>query len=101
MSSPVAERTWFGIAPNGGEHTVVIRVNVSGQQSGGEWSAIVRLEGIDDREYSIAGVDSWQALQLAMRFAASRVEHHVEMGWKFYWDRRGEIATAADLGPAS
>ena len=92
-----AERVWFAVAPDGTEHDVVLRVGVPTHASGGEWRAAVSLGALESRTYSIAGIDPWQTVCLAMRFAASRVVHFGEGGWRFYWERGGELASPTEL----
>ena len=92
-----AERTWFAVAPDGTEHDVVLRIDVPTLQPGGEWRAPLSLGALEPRAHNIAGVDAWQAVALAMQFAATRLGHFAEDGWQFYWDRGGEPATLAEL----
>jgi hypothetical protein len=94
--SIAAERVWFAVAPDGSEHEVAIRVMVPIKADRGEWRAGVSI-GIDSKPYSIAGIDSWQAVCLAMSFAATRLKHLAEDGWVFYWERGGDVATPEDL----
>ena len=97
---PFVKRTWFAIAPDGAEHDVVISVGLPAQVPRGEWRAVVSVGCLESRTHSIAGIDSWQALCLAMSFAATRVGHFAEDGWRFYWERDGDIATPEDLAGA-
>ena len=100
FDSVAAERVWFAVAPDGSEHEVAIRVMVPTKEDDVEWRAEVSVGGIDSRPYSIAGIDSWQAICLAMSFAATRLGHLAEDGWAFYWERGGEAATPGDLASA-
>lgn len=93
-----AERTWFAVAPDGTEHDLVIAIGVPVPGDRGEWRSSVTMELVDPKARSIAGIDSWQALCLAMSFAATRLGHFADQGWKFYWERGGELATPEDLG---
>jgi hypothetical protein len=95
-----AERTWFAVAPDGTEHEVVLRVGVPTLEPGGEWRAPVSLGALESRIHNIAGVDAWQAVTLAMRFAATRVSHFAEEGWLFYWDHGGDPASPSELADA-
>jgi hypothetical protein len=99
MNTPAlaAERTWFAVAPDGTESEVTITVGIPTPGTHGGWSAAVSLGALEARTHSITGVDSWQAICLAMSFAATRVGHFAEDGWKFYWERGGDIASAEDL----
>ena len=85
-----AKRVWFCIAPGGTEHEVVICVGIPTQAVGREWRSVVSLGVLDSKNHSIAGVDAWQAICLAMGFAATRVSHFAENGWVFYWERGGK-----------
>src|ERR1700754_2813497 len=91
------ERTWFGVAPDGSEHDVRLRIGIPELRVGGEWSAEISLVPLEMTTRSIFGVDGWQALQLAQQFAATRVRHFIEEGWTLYWQRGGEAADPFDL----
>lgn len=91
-----AERYWYAVAPDGQGHDLVIRASVP-YVDDGVWWVKVSLGVLEERSQSIAGVDSWQALFLAMSFAATRVAHFAQDGWSFYWERDGERAAPQDL----
>ena len=92
-----AERTWFAIAPDGTEHDVVISIGIPTAGERGEWRSLVDIGVLDSKARAIAGIDSWQAICLAMSFAATRLSHFADDGWKFYWERGGDLATPEDL----
>ncbi len=100
FKSIAAERIWFAVAPDGSEHDVAVRVMLPLKADRGEWRAEVSIGGIESKLYSIAGIDSWQAICLGMSFAATRLSHFSENGWVFYWERGGEVATPEDLASA-
>lgn len=97
----VAERTWFAVAPDGTEHEVVVSVGLPAKMERGEWRCVASVGCLEAATHSIAGIDSWQAIGLAMSFAASRLSHFADKGWRFYWEREGELATPEDLGHLS
>ncbi|WP_206098448.1 hypothetical protein, partial [Oleiagrimonas sp. MCCC 1A03011] len=97
VNLPAAERIWIGVAPDGTEHQVHISVGVPTQQPGGEWTAPVSLGAVEARVYKIAGIDAWQAVTLAMQFAATRIGDFAEDGWQFFWERGGSPAKPSDL----
>ena len=99
MPSPtiVADRSWFAIAPDGTEHDVVMTVYLPYLGEGGEWRCPVTISRLELKPLAIAGIDSWQAIHLAMKFAATRLGHFADQGWKFYWERGGELAAREDL----
>jgi hypothetical protein len=97
----VAERIWFAVAPDGTEHEVVVSVALPTKTDRGEWRCVALVGGLDARPHPIAGIDSWQAIGLAMRFAASRLSHFAEGGWQFFWERGGDLATPQDLADVS
>ena len=92
-----AERCWFAISPDGSEHDVLIRVEAPQRVGAGDWGTVVICDPMDPTRHMIPGVDSWQSLHLAMKFAGVRMEHFIEMGWQFYWERGGSAAEASDL----
>ena len=46
-----AERIWFAVAPDGSEHTLVLRVGVPTQQPEGQWGASISLGVLDPRAH--------------------------------------------------
>lgn len=94
----VMERKWFVIAPDGGECDVALQIEAPSQERDGEWCAVVRLVGLESGSHKIFGMDSWQAVALGMKFAASRAQDFCERGWLFYWERGGEVVTTQELG---
>lgn len=99
MSSQVAviERKWFVIAPDGGECDVALQIGAPSQERDGEWCVVVRLVGWDLGSHKIFGVDSWQAVALGMKFAASRAQDFCGRGWLLYWERGGEVVTQQEI----
>ena len=91
------ERQWHGISPDGGEHAVSFRIGPPTQRNDGEWSAFVALLPMAPTPQAIFGIDSWQAVDLAMRHVAVLVTHYHEQGWRFYWEPGGDEATPDDL----
>jgi hypothetical protein len=92
-----AERIFYATSPAGILREVTLTVLMPTPRSGGGWRAPVCLKGLDDRVHNIAGMDSWQALSLAMRFAGARVGHFVESGWKFSWGLDGNEISPKDF----
>jgi hypothetical protein len=91
------EREWLAVAPDGTEHRLVLRVGNLSRQPRGDWAAEVSLGDVEPRPYTIHGIDSWQAMQEGMRFAAARIKHFETEGWRFYFERGDEQASASDL----
>lgn len=97
----VAERIWFAVAPDGTEHEVVVSVGVPIKTERGGWRCVASVGCLEARTHPIAGIDSWQAIGLAMSFAGDRLRHFAGDGWRFYWERGGELATPEDLAAVS
>jgi hypothetical protein len=49
------------------------------------WACPVAVEGVHEKLADMHGIDSWQALLLAVELARSRLEHFIETGGKLYW----------------
>lgn len=77
-----AQRNLHAVSPDGRWLEVTLTISMPSARSGGGWRAPVQLKGLEDRVHDIAGMDSWQALSLAMRFAGARLGHFVDSGWK-------------------
>jgi hypothetical protein len=56
------------------------------------WECTVILEGISDQPYYVRGVDSFQAICLALGFVRNVLEQQLQRGGKLLWsDKSGEI----------
>jgi hypothetical protein len=54
--------------------------------NGNDWCCPIRLKGlIDNKERPIFGVDSWQAMILALKLAESMLQNEVRKGGKLYY----------------
>lgn len=64
------------------------------QPDGNDWCCPVRLKGlVDNKERRIFGVDSWQAMILALRLAEAMLQNEVRKGGKLFY-LGGETAVA-------
>ena len=97
MENAFIERAWLAVAPDGTEHKFALRVGNLSRDSRGDWIAEVSLGNVDPRPYTIHGMDSWQAMHEGMRFAAARIKHFQSQGWRFYFERGDQEASASDL----
>jgi hypothetical protein len=99
------ERVLVAVSPEGRQLSATVRVGAPQPQPTGEWTASVTLENLVSRPDLIHGMDSWQAVQLAMQHAAVRVAHLQDQGWRFYYDvadlANSEPARASDLYPSA
>lgn len=50
-----------------------------------DWYCPVRFTGLDHRGLRVFGVDSWQALILALRFVEINLRYEVRQGGQFYY----------------
>ena len=93
----VVERQWHGVAPDGTEHAVALRIGTPVRDEHGDWSVDVSLVPMQNTTYRIIGIDSWQAVDLAMTHLAVLARHYHTQGWRFFWDRGGDVAYPSDL----
>jgi hypothetical protein len=98
-SPPAATTTWFARGPDGTPHVVTLVVGLPTRQRGGHWSAPVTLAGLEPRTHLISGVDGAQAIQLAIRFVASRLDAFAADGWTFHVTEHGPRVVVDDLLP--
>lgn len=82
--------------PNGVERPVRLRVGRPYEDEGGLWACPVEVAGVFPRGADIRGVDSMQAMNLALSHAWKRVHHFVELGGTVL-DRDGHAYTADEL----
>jgi hypothetical protein len=83
--SPVATRELVGVRA-GGEHlNITIRIGEPYQVNDVSWACPVAVDGVNKRLADMHGIDSWQALLLAISLVRSRLEHFLETGGKLYW----------------
>jgi hypothetical protein len=86
------ERVWLAVSPDGQELAATLRISPPRQQETGEWTSQVTLEQLSNPSTPIHGEDPWQAIELAMKYAAFRVRHFQSIGWRFYWDADDKAA---------
>jgi len=56
------------------------------QLDGNDWCCPIQLKGlVDSKERRIFGVDSWQAIILALRFVQALLQNEVRKGSKLYY----------------
>jgi hypothetical protein len=98
MAHPLtaAQRILYAVAPDGSGQDLVIGIEAP-YEDDGCWRAKLSLGALESQVFAIAGVDSWQAVYLAMRFAAMRLDHFAGNGWTFYWEKHGAQTLPDDL----
>ena len=72
------------VKPSGEEELVTIGVSLPTQQPTGEFGCGVVLPDSPEPRI-IYGADSLQALSLALRFIAERIDDMISKGWKFHY----------------
>ena len=55
------------------------------QPDGDDWCCPVRIKGLDSKERRVFGVDSWQAMILALRLVEALLRHEVREGGELFW----------------
>lgn len=81
----VATRELIGERPDGERFNIAIAIGKPYEVNGLSWACPVAVHGIDVQLADIHGIDSWQALLLAIGLVRSRLEHFLETGGKLYW----------------
>ena len=82
----VAESIVFAAKLSQRRRRIRIRVARPEADGQGDFQCAVELKGLEHRR-KIYGVDSFQALMLALRFLETRISALLEDGWKFYFRR--------------
>jgi uncharacterized protein DUF6968 len=86
--SYIAARELIGERANSERFNITIGIGEPYQVNDVSWACPVAVHGIDIQLADMQGIDSWQALSLAISLVRSRLEHFLEAGGKLYW--RGE-----------
>jgi hypothetical protein len=87
----IADRSVYFIDQNGETRAVVIKIGKP-RRIHELWEIYVALDGLYDKTYLIKGVDSFQAVCLAMGFIRNVLAKYIEQGGRFLWsDKSAEI----------
>lgn len=81
----IATRELVGERAGGKRFNITIRIGEPYQVNDVSWACPVAVDGVDTRLADMHGIDSWQALLLAISLVRSRLEHFREIGGKLYW----------------
>jgi hypothetical protein len=84
-SSAIAIRELVGERAGGERFDVTIRIGHPYRVNDVSWACPVAVDGVDRQLADMHGIDSWQALLLAIGLVRSRLEHFLETGGKLYW----------------
>lgn len=83
--SSVARRELVGERADGERFNIAIHIGMPYKVNDVSWACPVAVDGIDRKLADMHGIDSWQALLLAISLVRSRLEHFLETGGKLYW----------------
>lgn len=86
----IATREFRASHPGRGEFTITLRIGAP-YRSDDDWACAVALEGLIDNLKPQHGVDSWQALVLAVYLARTVLARFVEAGGKIF-DLNNQVA---------
>jgi hypothetical protein len=93
----IAERRIAAVSPKGEKLTLRVAVGRPYQVDDVSWACPVSIEGLYDKLHDAVGIDSWQALSLALGLARQLLGHFLEDGGKLYWEEGGSEMTLRDL----
>ncbi len=86
---PSAEKQLIARSPDGEEWELQVRVWPPQRAEVAPWACKVEVTRLFTPPKPIYGEDSWQAQALAMRFAASLIQHFAAQGGALYWPSEG------------
>ena len=83
---PIAELR-LQLMRRGAKRKWAVHVTIGAPEpDGNDWCCPIRLKGlVDSKERRIFGVDSWQAVILALRFAETMLQNEVRKGGKLFY----------------
>ena len=83
---PIAVRELHWTQPGGACGKVRLALGTPVQSSNGmSWACPMAADGLFDNLPEMHGVDSWQALILALSVLKMIVKDKIEKGWTFHW----------------
>jgi hypothetical protein len=85
MKQIIAERQLLGINPSGEKLLITLRLGAPYQSSDVDWACPVEAEGLYTKLVDIHGIDSFQALMLAISLLKGLLGGFVEKGGKLLW----------------
>ena len=85
MTEFIAEREWIAVRPTGEQFPLVIRVGKPYRVNDVAWACPVEAKGLYKSLADIQGIDSLQALNLALSFLHNLVTGFKEKGGKVLW----------------
>jgi hypothetical protein len=87
----IAQRNVYCVNKEGDKASVNIKIRKP-RRVNELWETYVELQGLYDETFLIKGVDSFQALCLAMGFVRNALEKYINEGGRLLWsDQSGEI----------
>ena len=89
-AEPIAERTIYAVTKEGDGFEVRLAIGRPYRVESGDWACPLALDGLHERLHDIHGVDSWQAMMLAVRLIKVLLGFVIENGGKLYWEKGGE-----------
>ena len=99
MDDKIAERKIFSNSPDGQKKLLGIAIGQPYQVDDVSWACPVIVDGLHKKLKDAVGVDSWQALSLAIALIRQLLGYYVEDGAELYWEEGGEKVLLDDLFP--
>ncbi|TFW10617.1 hypothetical protein E4L96_23175 [Massilia arenosa] len=96
LNTYIAMRTWAGLSPAGERKVITARIAAPVCDTEGRMSCLAD-PGFDEAPVSIFGEDSWQALELALRFCRDIARGKMQRGWQLRWPDTDELLASSDL----
>ena len=100
-TSPIAVRDLIAESPEGTRFNVTLRIGAPRPGNHDDWVCSCEVAGMSPRLTDMHGIDSMQALLLAINLARGQLNHFANSGGKFYWpgdEASGCISVAELLG---
>lgn len=93
---PIAERELIGKRRDGTRFRVLVRIGRPHSADGFEWKCSLQMDEFLPKQMDISGVDSLQALSLAIRLVRHRLVDFVEDGGQLFWPDQPDEPTSVE-----
>ena len=99
MVEYIAERKLFSLSPDRQKKILRIGIGKPYQVDDISWACPVIVDGLHKNLKDAIGIDSWQALSLAIALVRQLLGYYVQDGAELYWKAGGEKVSLNDLFP--
>lgn len=97
QTSQVATRLLCAVSPEGDCFDLHIHIDAPRPHATLDWVCKLHITQLFSPANDLYGVDSWQALQLALKMARTQLQNFIDRGGLLYWHGSADLVSVDDL----